>query len=196
MDWCKSPPFLCTSTKTARDVAEELVTEPASSLPPYPLEHHTMAPSKWPHNNLHNTCFKYLHTMELYVDDFYTMAQTSDASRLCHLSHSLFYEIHSVFPLSDISGYSGGDPISERKNMEGEGEWDIRKEILGCVFDGARRCIKLPTAKLNAITEELQKYFVSQTSLSSDSKKLLERCVMRLLDYRWVVDYVHPSTAH
>ena len=44
--------------------------------------------------------------------------------------------------------------MSHKELLEGEGEWDVRKEILGWVFDGARRCIKIPTKKLDTIITE------------------------------------------
>ena len=47
-------------------------------------------------------------------------------------------------------------PSHTKKLLEGEGEWDTRNEILGWVFDGARRCIELPPSKLEAILLELK----------------------------------------
>jgi len=85
--------------------------------------------------------------MEVYVDDFCTMVQTTDARYLRKLSHSLLHAIHSVFPPPEVLGLDGGDPISNKKLLEGKGKWDIRKEIIGWVFNGARRYIELPTAK-------------------------------------------------
>ena len=56
----------------------------------------------------------------------------------------------------DVSGHTGGDPVSLKRLEDGEGEWDVRKEILGWVFDGARRCIELPIKKLDAIITEVK----------------------------------------
>ena len=115
-----------------------------------------LPPSSWPEENLHITCAKYLQVMEVYVDDFCTMVQTSCTATLRHVSRALLHAIHSVFPPEVVSGHCGGDPISKKKLLEGEGEWDTRKEILGWVFDGARRCIELPTHKIEAIILELK----------------------------------------
>lgn len=41
MGWTESPPFFCTATETARDVAQALVND-GVELPPHPLEEHTM----------------------------------------------------------------------------------------------------------------------------------------------------------
>ena len=39
--------------------------------------------------------------------------------------------------------------------MEGEGRCEVRKEILGWVFDGATRCIELEGNKQTAILKEI-----------------------------------------
>ena len=156
MGWAESPAFFCAATETARDIAEDLANEPMGSLPRHALEDHMLPPNKWPEAGLATTCQSYLKVMEVYVDDFCTMVQTSDVNVLRQVSRSLLHAIHSVFPPMDVSGHNGGDPVSLKKLEEGEGEWDVRKEILGWVFDGARRCIELPVKKLDAIISELK----------------------------------------
>ena len=46
--------------------------------------------------------------------------------------------------------------MSNKKLLEGEGLWEVRKEILGWVFDGATRCIELATKKVDTILAELK----------------------------------------
>ena len=41
------------------------------------------------------------------------------------------------------------------KIMEGKGRWEARKEIIGWVFNGATRCIKLEEEKQGAILKEI-----------------------------------------
>ena len=144
MEWTESPPFFCAATETARDVAEDLTAEPVGSLAPHPLEHHMLPPDRWPEESIGTTCAAFLRVLEVYVDDFCTMVQTSDVDTLRHVSRALLHAIHSVFPPPAITKHKGGDPVSIKKLLEGEGTWDVRKEILGWVFDGARRCIELP----------------------------------------------------
>ena len=93
--------------------------------------------------------------LEVYVNDFCSMVQTSNVAHLRHVSRALLQAIHSVSPPPNITKHTGGDPVSLKKLLEGEGTWDARKEILGWVFNGARRCIELPTKKLDAITSEI-----------------------------------------
>jgi len=72
--------------------------------------------------------------MEVYVDDYCTMMQTSDVTQLRQISHALLIAIHDVFPPPPVTEHSGGDPISNKKLLEGEGQWDVRKEILGWIL--------------------------------------------------------------
>ena len=68
------------------------------------------------------TCDKYLKVMEVYVDNFSTLLQTSDVEILRQVSRSLLQSIHCVFPPSAVSRYSVGDPILHKNLLEGEGE--------------------------------------------------------------------------
>ena len=70
MGWTESPPFFCTATETARDVAEVLTKEPLRSLPSHPLEDYMLPPNQWPDTTLHDTCTNFLQVLEVYVDDF------------------------------------------------------------------------------------------------------------------------------
>jgi hypothetical protein len=63
--------------------------------------------------------------------------------------------IHSIFPPPAVTGHAGEDPVSLKKLTQGDGLWAVRKELLGWVFDGARRCIELPIDKVEKITAEI-----------------------------------------
>ena len=83
------------------------------------------------------------------------MAQTSDPAQLLHLSRALLHGTHSVFPPPQVSGHNGQDMISKKKLESGEGQWEVRKEMLGWMVDGATRCIKLERDKESEIDAEL-----------------------------------------
>jgi hypothetical protein len=51
--------------------------------------------------------------------------------------------------------HAGEDPVSIKKLKQGDGLWATRKELLGWVFDGAKRCIELPPDKVLKLTSEL-----------------------------------------
>ena len=75
MGWCESPPFFCAATETARDVARDRAAETHLPLPPHPLETYLLPPHKWKEQQLSNTCNKFLHVIEVYVDNFIALAQ-------------------------------------------------------------------------------------------------------------------------
>ncbi|KAL7523596.1 hypothetical protein ACHAWF_000588 [Thalassiosira exigua] len=94
--------------------------------------------------------------VEVYADDFIQLAQTSDRDTLLHCCRALLHAIYSVFLSPAIIGHKREEPISLKKLREGEGLWDVRKEIMGWLFDGATRCIELATKKQEAILKELR----------------------------------------
>ena len=61
-----------------------------------------------------------------------------------------------MFPPPEVTGHSGQDPVSLKKLLEGEGLWDVRKEILGWMFDGATRCIEITEGRQEKILKELK----------------------------------------
>ena len=161
MGWALSPPFFCAASETALDIAASYVSEPIGSIPPHPMEHLTMSDVEVTLPNLQNASGKsgaqFLQLLEVYVDDFIQLVQSSDPAVLLHCSRALLHGIHSVFPPPAITGHNGQDPISLTKLMEGEGLWDVRKEILGWMrMDGATRCIELLEKKQQAIQKELK----------------------------------------
>ena len=99
----------------------ELAAEPVGPLTKHLLEAYMLSPSKWPEDGLGIICRKYRRVMKVFVDNFCTMVQTMDVKELKHVSCSILQAIYDVFPPPDILRHSGGDPISEKKLLEGEG---------------------------------------------------------------------------
>ena len=160
MGWCESPAFFCAASETARDVAEDRCREPVGSLPAHSLEAFMLPPQRWPEGQGPERQGDLHRRLEVYVDDFCALAQTTNVRELRHISRALLHSIHEVFPPPAISGRGEDDSISEKKLREGEGAWDTRKELLGWIFDGVARCIELPRAKVDhmdgAIREALR----------------------------------------
>jgi hypothetical protein len=155
MGWCDSPAYFCAASETARDVAEELAQHPRGSLPEHPLEGYLVPPGEWPDDTIEQQASDFVKLLEVYVDDFIQLAQTENRAQLEHLSRAILHAIHSVFPPPAVTGHNGEDPIALKKLKEGDGLWSVRKEILGWVFDGAKRCIELPTAKVDSILQDI-----------------------------------------
>jgi hypothetical protein len=155
MGWCDSPAFFCAASETARDITEDLAKQPIGSLPAHPLEHLMLRPADWPEDSMDTYADKFAHLVEVYVDDFIQLAQTTDPIQLRHLSRAILSAIHSVFPPPCVTGHEGEDPVSIKKLKQGDGLWTTRKELLGWIFDGAKRCIELPPDKVTKLTSEL-----------------------------------------
>ena len=93
--------------------------------------------------------------LELFCDDFVSMAQKSNPAQFLHLSRALLHEIYSVFPPPQVSGHNGQYPISKKKLESGEVQQAVRKGALGWMVDGSTRCIKLAWVKQTVIDAEL-----------------------------------------
>ena len=115
MGWVKSLPFFCAATETSRDIAEYLASRKEGSLASHPLEYLMIPPTVWSGDRLADTCHRYLKVMEIYVDDFCTMVQTSNIATLRYISRALLHAIHDVLPPPAVSRHSGGDPVSNKK---------------------------------------------------------------------------------
>ena len=98
----------------------------------------------------------FLHMLEVFVDDFVQLAQTTNEEALRHCSRAVLHGIHSVFPPPKVTGHIGADPVSVKKLLKGEGVWAVRKEILGWVMDGSTMCIELSNKKQETILEDLK----------------------------------------
>ena len=125
MGWCDSPSYFCAASETARDVAETLAAQPMGSLAAHPLEGYLVPPSDWPEDTLHTSTAAFVNLMEVYVDDFIQMAQTTDPKQLEHLAQAMLHAIHAVFPPPEATGHAGEDPIALKKLWQGDGMWDI-----------------------------------------------------------------------
>ena len=81
MGWCDSPAYFCAASETARDIGEHLSTsQPIGSLAPHPLEHWIMDPTlaHRPDTSSSPSENQITRLLEVYVDDFIHMAQTTD----------------------------------------------------------------------------------------------------------------------
>lgn len=165
MGWTKSPDFFSAGTETGRDIAEWLRKLP--SLPPHPLESHTLNHSD-PHFYQHHfpspqslddpeLCEKFFHLFEVFVDDYIGLVQSTDVSVLQHHSRALLHGIHQIFPPPLATGHDASEnPISLKKLVvDGDGIWDTVKEILGWIFNGLERTMQLPASKVQKLRDTI-----------------------------------------
>ena len=150
-------PIFCAASETARDVSEQLVYEPVGTFPEHPLKATTMPEAlQLPRTGKAKERAAFLHMLQVFVDDFVQLAQTTDEEALRHCSRVVLHGIHSVFPPPNVTGHNRADPVSVKKLLKGKGVWATRKEILGWIIDGATMCIELSDNKQDAILEDLK----------------------------------------
>ena len=134
MVWCESASYFCAASEMSCDIGDMLALTPVGSLPPHPLEHHlippdtkaTQTPRALPNPNQQAT---FLRLLEVYIDDFIHLAQTTDKDQLLHLSHALLHAIHSIFPPPSITSGTEENPVAIKKLLQGDGLWDTQKEL-------------------------------------------------------------------
>jgi len=84
MGWCKSPPFFCAASETARDVIEALLLE--LKLPEHPFE------GEMPDEATASTKFRFqatttfINLVEVFVDDFIGATNDLSEENLSHFS--------------------------------------------------------------------------------------------------------------
>ena len=153
MGWAESPPYFCAASETARDTIQELLPV-SDTLPPHRLEQR-MLPTTIITADGCNT--NDVDLVEVFVDDFIGMSNSTDATHLLHFSRAMLHGVHSIFPPPTVTGHTGGDSIAEKKIDKGEGVWDSTKEILGWVFDGQAFTIQLPPSKSLKISKLIKR---------------------------------------
>jgi hypothetical protein len=155
MGWTESPPYFCAATETGRDIIQGLVDE-KTPLPPHCLEKY-MKPAKGAKRaqaGLPDRSGIYV-----YVDDYIAAAVENAAGTLLgRVARSALHGIHSIFPPPDVTGHEGGkDPISFKKLLKGDAQWNHEKEILGFLIDGLHRTVRISSEKVAEIIAEIKK---------------------------------------
>ena len=122
MGWIESPPYFCAASETGRDVAATYAETQVGSLPPHKFESHTEATAEYlalPERS-HATALKYL--LEVYVDDYISLAIPTARKQLKHLARAVMGGIHEVFPADENDSE---DSISLKKMKKGESKWAV-----------------------------------------------------------------------
>ena len=70
-----------------------------------------LPPYNWPDEKIAEKFLNFLWLLELYVDNFYKMVQTTNKKYLKHVSWELLTAIHEVFLPQSMAGHIGEDPV-------------------------------------------------------------------------------------
>ena len=156
MGWIESPPYFCVASETARDAAAQYAELPIGSQPTHKFIHHTRTHEDYvalDDEKSPSTPMKYV--MEVYMDDFITLAISNRRRELDHLASATMNGIHDVFPPNKDPAI---DPISEKKLKRLDGAWANVKELLGMTFDGINKTIWLSDTKRDALLTTLKQW--------------------------------------
>jgi hypothetical protein len=163
MGWSESPPFFCAANETARDIIDNKMRNNVI-LPEQPMENIMKAVDWTTVNKLPEETSS--HRMQ--------SAQVPQPDRglhrqfhRCHPKHQQSAPTQSFLPHlrrhhedisapDTLSGIKMAHPVLEKKLFE-NGIWDTRKEILGWLFVGMARTIKLPHHKCTKLLLELKR---------------------------------------
>jgi hypothetical protein len=66
----------------------------------------------------------YSNSLKVCIDDLIGVIQSDDLKVICHATHVMLHDIHSMFP-PQTSGHSKDDLISFKKLPTGNGIWAI-----------------------------------------------------------------------
>lgn len=179
MGWVESMYFFCAASETARDVSQQLLNKPP--LPQHPLEN-IILPEKLPPTLNHDIPpEKLLQMFEVYVDDFLAIIQAASLDELKKFTRAFLWGIESIFP----------EGISIAK-LEKEGRWDPVKEILGWIFDGVARTMRLPNEKLTKIVAAIKQHLRAHHIEHKELERLNGKLRHAAMAMPWANGLFHP----
>ncbi len=78
--------------------------------------------------------------LQVYVDDFcHTAMQSVDGAHILMIRWTAVHDIHSLFPPTTVTNHMGGkELLSCKKLAQGDGNFQIKKEMIGFLYDGAK----------------------------------------------------------
>ena len=149
MGWIESPGFFCAASETSRDVAAQYCQTPVGSLPHHKFTQHMTGSESFktlPYAEAYDLIYKFL--LEVFVDDFMSIVIATSQRQLLHVGTATMMGIHDVFPSNAVAGE---DPISEKKMLKNEAQFDTTKTLLGFDFDGVEKTLWLASEKRDAL---------------------------------------------
>jgi len=169
MGWSESPPLFCTASETACDIAQEK-SDAMIPLNPHPLEPFCLPEElRLPTDEriTSDTLAKLLKSIWMT-----SLVQSMSQQELIHFTRAVLHGIHTVFPPPGPMDDQTDEPISVKKLNQGDGLWNTQKEILGWLFDGITKCMKLPDDKVKKIRTALLQTAQAKVVWLGDLEKL------------------------
>ena len=94
--------------------------------------------------------------LQVYVNNFCnTATQSTDGQHLAQVRQAAIHVLHAVFPETAITNHKNGkEPISRGKLEKGDGNFNTTKTLIGFVFNGLKRMVRLPKDKAKKYIRE------------------------------------------
>lgn len=169
MGWVESPPYFTTLTETVCDLANDMLSTSAARLNPrHRLEAvaaktppDTAAPQSTPVATCRATTGratasrrKPLAAVDVYVDDFLLLAQTSTQQR--RVMRAALSSIDDVFrPLESGDPKDRKEPASVKKMLKRDACWSPQKRMLGWDVDSQTMTLNLPPHRVARLRKVL-----------------------------------------
>ena len=111
--WRESPPFFYAATETTQYVTQIFLH---TKLPPHKSEEHIMPPPQEAATDVDviSDIMYNVTLLEVFVDDFIALTDDLTQYHLLQVSRVMLHGINTVFPLLEVIGHNGGDPIIEK----------------------------------------------------------------------------------
>jgi hypothetical protein len=174
MGWTESAAFFTTASQAAADLSDSIIQEPNTlhNLGSHPLEHHTF-PVKYTPPMKTATPIETVSAdpvdiptpqviarlLKVFIDDFCHLlaVQGEPNDSILAATRALLHSIHAIFPPPEITGHCGGkDPISAKKLEKGDAQRAWEKDLLGFLFDGYLKAVRLLESKASKYTTALK----------------------------------------
>jgi hypothetical protein len=160
MSWVESPALFCVVTELAQDLAQRFIDMDVQ-LPPHEIEDLmdinivllqgcAEVPTK---------------LLQVYVDDFcYAATQSKDGAHIPAIRRAAIHGIKAVFPPPvAMKHQDGNDPISWKKMLQGNKNFESKKDMIRFSFDGVKHMVHLPLAKAIAYIKEIHRILIQKS---------------------------------
>ncbi len=97
MGWVESPPYFCAATETAQDIATEYTDMPVRSIPEHKFAKYTVDRESYSDLPKEHDSRTFLSMIEVYVDDFMSLAIPVSQLQPMHVAAAVMTGIHDVF---------------------------------------------------------------------------------------------------
>ena len=139
MGWVNSPDLFCATSETVTDVANIAFRSDLQTQPPYPPTAGLYQP--FPSPSAGSNRFQYA---DVYMDDINCLTQ-GDEQQQQRVTEIVLRTLKLVYPT--VNGELK-DSISLKKAKEGDGDWSVSKEMLGCMINSAADTISLSPKRI------------------------------------------------